>query len=66
MMTMVDSRSERALRDRAYQLADAGECASVHQIEQRLIGEGWTNVHLALDAYTRKTIAERCSAAKAH
>ncbi|CAN5250335.1 hypothetical protein BH10PSE12_BH10PSE12_04770 [soil metagenome] len=64
-MNTMSNEGERALRERAYVLADGGECATVHQIEQRLIGEGWPNVSATLDDYARKAIAERCSAARA-
>ncbi|HEX7782325.1 MAG TPA: hypothetical protein VF509_05930 [Sphingobium sp.] len=59
-MTMADNKGDRAMRERAYQLAESGSFANVHAVEQALIGEGWPNVGEALSGdYARKAIQER-------
>lgn len=60
-----DDRSVQAARARAYALAESGEFANSHAVEQALIGEGWSNAARALDSdYARQAIGERCRAAQ--
>lgn len=61
-MTLADNKGDRAVRDRAYQLAESGSFSNVHAVEQALIGEGWPNVGAALSSdYARKAIQDRLS-----
>ena len=62
-----DDSSLQALRARAYALAESGRFEGAHGVEQALVAEGWPNIHRALESeYARKSISERCLAAKAH
>ncbi len=62
-----DDRSLQAARARAYVLAESGQFAGTHAVEQALIAEGWSNASRALNSdYARKAISERCSTAQAH
>ncbi|MFY9351787.1 hypothetical protein [Sphingobium sp.] len=64
-MTQGDDRSLQAARARAYALAESGEFANSHAVEQALIAEGWSNAARALEsAYARQAIGERCRAAR--
>jgi hypothetical protein len=66
-MHTIGNKGDRAVRDRAYALAEGGHFKAVHEVERALISEGWPNVGTALDSeYTRKAIAERCAAARPH
>lgn len=66
-MNIPGTRSEQALRQRAYELADTGRFANSHAVEQALIGEGWSNAGAALQSdYARKAINERCLEAQPH
>jgi hypothetical protein len=59
-MNMADNKGDRAVRDRAYKLAESGSFANVRAVEQALIGEGWPNVGTAIgNDYTRKAIQDR-------
>jgi hypothetical protein len=63
-MHIPGNTAERALRQRAYILAESGRYASVHAVEQALIGEGWANAGRQFqDGYLRKAVAERCTVA---
>jgi len=62
-----DEKGLQAARNRAYALADSGRYANARAVEQALIGEGWSNAGRALESdYARKSVSERCSAAKPH
>ncbi|MDF0543226.1 hypothetical protein PX699_12790 [Sphingobium sp. H39-3-25] len=56
--------AQRALRERAYHLADSGSFANVHEVERALIGEGWADAGKEMQGdYLRKAVGERCKAA---
>lgn len=66
-MIRSDNNGLQALRARAYTLAESGQFANAHAVEQALVAEGWPNIHRALDGdYARKAISERCMSAQAH
>lgn len=66
-MIRSDNNDMQALRARAYALAESGQFANAHAVEQALVAEGWPNIHRALDGdYARKAISERCLGAQAH
>lgn len=66
-MHVIENKGDRAVRARAYALAEGGRHSRVRDVEQALISEGWPNVGAALNGeYTRKAIAERCAAARPH
>lgn len=59
-MMLTGTPGDRAVRERAYRLADSGRFVAVHEIEQALVGEGWPNARAALQSdYARKAIQER-------
>jgi hypothetical protein len=63
-----DDRSLQAARARAYALAESGDYANSHAVQEALVAEGWSNAARALDSdYARQAVGERCrAAAKAH
>lgn len=59
-----DSKAERAVRDRAYALAESGRFAAVREVESALIGEGWPHAGRVMQSgYVRRAVEERCRAA---
>lgn len=63
-MQIRQNPAQRALRERACQLADSGRFASVHEVERALIGEGWADAGQQMQGdYLRKAVGERCRAA---
>lgn len=65
-MIITGTEGERAARERAYVLADSGRFHSVHDVEQALIAEGWSNAGQVMGgAHVRRVVAERCQAAGA-
>ena len=64
-----DNKAERAVRERAYTLAESGRFEGVHDVEKALIGEGWPNAGRVMqESYVKQAVEERCRAAreKAH
>jgi hypothetical protein len=63
-----DDRSLQAARARAYALAESGDYANSHAVQEALVAEGWSNAARALDSdYARQAVGERCrAAARAH
>ncbi len=64
-----DSKAERAVRERAYALAESGKFGAVREVERALIGEGWPHAARTMQSdYVRQAVEERCRAAheKAH
>lgn len=60
MFGKTDNQGERAVRERAYQLAESGDFSSVHAVEQALAREGWPNAGSVLAGdYVRKAIQDR-------
>ena len=47
-MIRSDNSGLQALRARAYALAESGQFANAHAVEQALVAEGWPNIHRAL------------------
>lgn len=59
-MILHGTKSEQAVRQRAYALAESGRFSAVQEVEQALIGEGWSNAHAVLQSdYARKAIRDR-------
>jgi hypothetical protein len=51
--------------ERAYQLADSGECKNLTEIRARLHHEGYPHTPGHLDGFAiRKSLADRCKAAR--
>lgn len=68
-MQLHDSKAERAVRERAYALAESGRFGAVREVEQALIGEGWPHAARTMQSdYVRQAVEERCRLAqeKAH
>ena len=65
-MIQTGTQGDRAVRARAYSLAESGRFAAVHEIERALVAEGWPNACAALQSdYARKAIQDRL-ASRAH
>lgn len=65
-MFLQDSKADRAIRDRAYRLAESGRFPARHEVEKALIGEGWPNARRVLRGeYVMRAIEEKCKAAQA-
>ena len=63
-MHIADTRGERAIRERAYKLAESGRFGAVRDVERALIGEGWPNAHRVMHSdYVMQTVEEKCRAA---
>jgi len=68
-MQLNDSKAERAVRERAYRLAESGKFGAVREVERALIGEGWPHAARVMQSdYVRQAVEERCRTAheKAH
>lgn len=54
---------DQALRARAYTLAESGRFATVRDVEQAIIGEGWPDAARVLgSSYVRQALTERLAA----
>ncbi|WP_336959144.1 hypothetical protein [Sphingobium aquiterrae] len=63
-MSIRQNPAQRALHERACQLADSGRFTNVRAVEQALIGEGWADAGRQMQGdYLRKAVGERCRAA---
>lgn len=60
------TRAERALRHRAFALAESGRYAAGYDVRRALIGEGWPQAASVLaQEYVSRAIGERCRRAQA-
>jgi hypothetical protein len=65
-MNITENKAERALRDRAFALADSGRFTAALEVERALISEGWPNARRTMESEVfRQAIHDRCEAAKA-
>ncbi|MBK5265196.1 MAG: hypothetical protein JJE34_08200 [Alphaproteobacteria bacterium] len=63
-MNITENKADRAIRDRAFALADSGKFETVLEIEQALISEGWPNAGRAIQSEIfRQALHDRCNAA---
>ena len=66
-MNFTMNKAERAVRERAFALADTGKFETASEIERALIGEGWPNAGRAMDSEIfRQAVHDRCAAAMRH
>jgi hypothetical protein len=66
-MHITENKADRAVRNRAFALAESGKFDTVTAIERALISEGWPNVRRTMASEVfRQTVHERCSAATRH
>jgi hypothetical protein len=64
-MNITENKAERALRDRAFALADSGRFTAALEVERALISEGWPNARRAMESEVfRQAIHDRCEAAR--
>lgn len=65
-MHIADNKGDRAIRERAYKLAESGKFEAVRDVERALIGEGWPNARRVMHSdYVMRAVEERCRAARA-
>lgn len=65
MMCPVESRAERALRNRAFALAESGRYGAGREVRRALIGEGWPLVGRLFDrGAVGRAVEEKCRAAQ--
>lgn len=63
-MNITENKAERAVRDRAFALADSGKLDTATAVERALISEGWPNVGQTMESEVfRQAIHDRCAAA---
>lgn len=66
-MNITENKADRAVRDRAFALADSGRFDTAAAIERALISEGWPNVGRTMASEIfRQAIHDRCTAATSH
>lgn len=64
-MHLRENRADRAVRERAYKLAESGRFEAVHDVERALIGEGWPNAgRIMQGGYVMRAVEERCREAR--
>lgn len=64
-MYIADNKAERAIRERAYKLAESGQYESVRDVERALVGEGWPNARRIVQGeYMMQALEEKCRAAR--
>lgn len=64
-MNITENKAERAVRDRAFALADSGRFGAALDVERALISEGWPNARRTMESEVlRQAIHDRCEAAK--
>ncbi len=65
MMHIADNKGDRAVRDRAYKLAESGNFEAVRDVERALVGEGWPNAYRIMHSdYVMRAVEEKCRAAR--
>ncbi|MGE4430784.1 MAG: hypothetical protein AB7E05_08605 [Sphingobium sp.] len=65
MMHVADNKADRAIRDRAYKLAESGQYEAVRDVERALVGEGWPNARRIVQSeYMMQALEEKCRAAR--
>ena len=65
-MDIRDNRADRAVRERAYSLADSGRFEAAHEVERALVREGWPNAGRVMQGdYVVQAVHEKCRAARA-
>ena len=63
-MNITENKADRAMRDRAFAMADSGTFTTVLEIERALISEGWPNAARAMQSEIfRQALHDRCNAA---
>ncbi len=68
-MQLDGNKAERAVRQRAYELAESGRFDAARGVERALIGEGWPNAAKVMrSSFVHQAVEERCRSArnKAH
>lgn len=66
-MHITENKADRAVRDRAFALADSGRFENAAAIERALISEGWPNVGRTMASEVfRQAVHDRCAAATMH
>lgn len=64
-MHLTDTKAERALRERAFVLAESGRFDTAHEVERALIGEGWPNAGKIMHReYMVQAVDEKCRTAR--
>lgn len=64
-MHVADNKGDRAVRDRAYKLAESGNFEAVRDVERALIGEGWPNASKVMHSdYVMQAVEEKCRSAR--
>lgn len=64
-MHMSENKAERALKDRAFALADSGRFETAFEVERALISEGWPSAGRLMESEVfRQAIHDRCTSAK--
>lgn len=64
-MNITLNKADRAVRDRAFALADSGRFKAALDVERALISEGWPNARRTMESEVfRQAVHDRCAAAK--
>lgn len=64
-MHLNDTKADRALRERAFALAESGRFDAAHEVERALIGEGWPNTGTIMHSdYMVQAVDEKCRSAR--
>ncbi|MEZ5654402.1 MAG: hypothetical protein R3E04_00700 [Sphingobium sp.] len=64
-MHLNETKADRAVRERAYELAASGRFDAAREVERALIGEGWPNVGSIMhQEYVAKAVDEKCRHAR--
>lgn len=66
-MHITENKTDQAVRNRAFALADSGQFETTAAIERALISEGWPNVSRTMASEVfRQAVHDRCAAATTH